>query len=65
MSAELQATDWLPDLFAAIDAKDVKGFLGFLAGSFFLLGFYRAQEAIVARFPWLSVGGPKRGPESL
>ena len=31
MSAELQATDWLPDLFAAIDAKDVKGFLGFLA----------------------------------
>ncbi len=30
MSAELPATEWLPDLFAAIDAKDVQGFLGYL-----------------------------------
>lgn len=30
MAAATPATDWLPELFAAIDAKDVKGFLGFL-----------------------------------
>ncbi len=32
MADEIPATDWLPDLFAAIDAKDVRGFLGFLTG---------------------------------
>lgn len=34
---------------------------GLLAGSFFLLGFYRAQAALLARFPWMSLGD-KRGP---
>jgi hypothetical protein len=29
---------------------------GLMAGSFFLLGFYRAQDAILTRFPWLGVG---------
>jgi len=29
---------------------------GLLAGGFFLLGFYRAQGAILARFPWMAVG---------
>ncbi|MDJ0698580.1 MAG: nuclear transport factor 2 family protein [Woeseiaceae bacterium] len=32
MADESPATDWLPDLFAAIDAKDIRGFLGFLTG---------------------------------
>ncbi len=36
---------------------------GLLAGSFFLLGFYRAQGAVLARFPWISVGNDK-GPGS-
>jgi len=31
---------------------------GLLAGCFFLMGFYRAQGAILGRFPWLS-GRPK------
>ena len=41
---------------------------GLLAGCFFLLGFYRAQGAILARFPWMAVGttpsgtGRKRPP---
>jgi hypothetical protein len=36
---------------------------GGLAGSFFLVGFYQAQGAILDRFPWL--GGPKgRGPRT-
>jgi hypothetical protein len=26
---------------------------GLLAGSFFVLGFYRAQDAIAAQFPWI------------
>ena len=30
MSARPQKSDWLPELFAAIDAKDAEGFLGFL-----------------------------------
>lgn len=30
MSTQLKKTDWLPRLFAAIDAKDTKAFLGFL-----------------------------------
>ena len=34
---------------------------GLLAGSFFLVGFYRAQDHILARFPWLG-SGTKRGP---
>ena len=34
---------------------------GLLAGSFFLLGFYRAQGAILERFPWMS-SGAKKGP---
>jgi hypothetical protein len=36
---------------------------GLLAGGFFVLGFYRAQDAIVARFPWTAVrrGGPRGG----
>lgn len=34
---------------------------GLLAGGFFILGFYRAQDAIVARLPWLAMG-QKRGP---
>jgi len=29
---------------------------GLLAGSFFVLGFYRAQGAILARLPWLGNG---------
>ena len=29
---------------------------GLLAGSFFVLGFYRAQGVILSRFPWLSGG---------
>ena len=32
---------------------------GGLAGAFFLLGFYQAQNVILMRFPWL--GGPRRG----
>jgi len=32
---------------------------GGLAGAFFLIGFYRAQDAILKRLPWL--GGPRRG----
>ena len=28
---------------------------GLLAGSFFLLGFYRAQGEILKRFPWMNV----------
>jgi len=32
---------------------------GLLAGGFFLMGFYRAQGAILARFPWLVVGERK------
>ena len=39
MSAELQKTEWLPELFAAIDAKDVDAFLGFLTeGATFRFG---------------------------
>lgn len=34
---------------------------GGLAGGFFLLGFYRAQGTILARFPWLG-GVQGRGP---
>jgi hypothetical protein len=34
---------------------------GLLAGSFFLLGFYRAQGIILARFPWMGVR-TNRGP---
>jgi len=34
---------------------------GLLAGCFFLLGFYRAQGVILARFPWM-VLGTKKGP---
>jgi hypothetical protein len=30
---------------------------GLFAGSFFVMGFYRGQAAIVARFPWLAPGG--------
>jgi len=37
---------------------------GLLAGSFFLLGFYRGQAAIIARMPWLG-GGTKKPPGSL
>ncbi len=34
---------------------------GLLAGSFFLMGFYRAQAVILARFPWMALGD-RRGP---
>jgi hypothetical protein len=36
---------------------------GLLAGSFFLLGFYRAQDAIVARIPWMA-GRSTKSPGS-
>jgi hypothetical protein len=37
---------------------------GLLAGSFFLVGFYRAQGIIMDRLPWL--GGRKgKGPGTL
>jgi hypothetical protein len=36
---------------------------GLLAGSFFVLGFYRGQRAVLARFPRLSIG-TKSGPGS-
>lgn len=32
MAAQSPSTEWLPELFAAIDKKDVEGFLGYLAG---------------------------------
>ena len=31
---------------------------GLLAGSFFLMGFYRAQAVILARFPWMGMKSP-------
>ena len=34
---------------------------GGLAGSFFIVGFYQAQGAILERFPWLG-GGYLKGP---
>ena len=34
---------------------------GLLAGSFFLLGFYKAQSTIIQRFPWVSPEA-KKGP---
>ncbi len=37
---------------------------GLLAGSFFLLGFYRAQASILAGKPWLDPKGQRRGPGS-
>lgn len=36
---------------------------GLLAGSVFLVGFYRAQSAIIARIPWIG-GKTKRSPGS-
>ena len=36
---------------------------GLLAGSFFLIGFYRAQDTLLTRFPWLGPG-TKKGPGS-
>lgn len=34
---------------------------GLLAGSFFLVGFYKAQEEVLKRHPWLG-GAGRRGP---
>ncbi len=49
MASDVPATDWLPDLFAAIDAKDVRGFLGFLtADASFRFGSAPAAEGIDA-----------------
>ena len=50
MAGELPATDWLPDLFAAIDAKDIRGFLGFLTGDA-SFRFGSGPAAVMASLP--------------